>query len=151
PIAVRSEPTAQRADWSAGPEHAPQNGAAALSSIAGRGVGACDFEAALKAVDGDAQLLSDLARIFLSESPRLIGDLEEAIQHVNAPLLRRAAHTIKGGLRLFGAASAYELALRIEELGHEGDVSSAEADFENLKRAVAQVHRELFTLSEASL
>src|SRR5262249_18481156 len=88
--------------------------------------GICAFDAALKSVDVATKLLSDLARIFLTESPRLIGDIEEAIEQTDAPLLRRAAHTIKGGLRLFGAETAYEVAARLEGLGHSGDVRSAE-------------------------
>jgi len=124
------------------------------SASAGRAAprcGICAFDAALKAVDGDTQLLSDLARIFLIESPRLIGDIEEAIEQTDAPLLRRAAHTIKGGLRLFGAESAYEVAARLEDLGHSGDVRSAESDFATLKRVIAEIQRELSAFAEVPL
>jgi signal transduction histidine kinase/HPt (histidine-containing phosphotransfer) domain-containing protein len=99
--------------------------------------------AALKAVDGDAALLADVARIFLSESPRLLADMEGAISRTDAPLLRRAAHTIKGGLRMFGADSAYDLATRLEGLGREGDVRAAGELFENLKQGVLELQREL--------
>jgi CheY-like chemotaxis protein/HPt (histidine-containing phosphotransfer) domain-containing protein len=99
--------------------------------------------AALKAVDGDAALLADVARIFLSESPRLLADMEGAISQTDAPLLRRAAHTIKGGLRMFGAESAYDLASRLERLGREGDVRAAGEIFENLKQGVLELQREL--------
>src|SRR5262249_15463094 len=69
---------------------------------------------ALAAVDGDGDLLADLAGAFLEESPRLIGDMEGAISRMDAPHLNRAAHTIKGGLRMFGADTAYRLAFRLE-------------------------------------
>jgi CheY-like chemotaxis protein/HPt (histidine-containing phosphotransfer) domain-containing protein len=105
---------------------------------------------ALKAVDGDAALLVDVARIFLSESPRLLADMEGAISNTDAPLLRRAAHTIKGGLRMFGAESAYDLASRLEGLGRDGDVRSAGELFENLKQGVLELQRELSVISAES-
>ncbi len=114
-----------------------------------RTAGVCAFDEALRAVDGDGQLLLDLARIFLTESPRLIEDIEDAVAHVDAPLLRRAAHTIKGGLRLFGADAAYELACRLEGLGREGDVRSAEPHLEHLKRSLAEIQAELTAFAEA--
>jgi CheY-like chemotaxis protein len=58
---------------------------------------------ALQAVDGDALLLVELAGTFLEESPRLVAEMEGALTRRDAPVLRRAAHTVKGGLRLFGA------------------------------------------------
>src|SRR5262249_53535707 len=54
--------------------------------------------AGLKAVDGDAALLVGIAQAFLEESPKLISEIEGAIARDDAPLLHRAAHTIKGGL-----------------------------------------------------
>jgi signal transduction histidine kinase/HPt (histidine-containing phosphotransfer) domain-containing protein len=105
--------------------------------------GARAMAAALKAVDGDSELLADVARIFLSETPRLLDEIEGAIARTDAPLLRRAAHTIKGGLRLFGADTAYDLACRLEQLGREGDVQAAGEPFENLKQAAVALQQDL--------
>ncbi len=99
--------------------------------------------AALKAVDGDPELLTDIARIFLSEMPRLLGEIEGAISGTDAVLLRRAAHTIKGGLRLFGAEAAYDLACRLESLGREGDFEAASEPFVELKQVVVELQQEL--------
>jgi signal transduction histidine kinase/HPt (histidine-containing phosphotransfer) domain-containing protein len=98
---------------------------------------------ALKAVDGDPVLLHDIARIFLAETPRLLREIESAIFATDAALLRRAAHTIKGGLRLFGAEAAYDLACRLENLGRTGDCGAAGAPFVELKDAVVELQREL--------
>jgi CheY-like chemotaxis protein len=97
----------------------------------------------LKAVDGDTELLLEIARAFLSETPRLLGDMEGAIARTDAPLLHRAAHTIKGGLRTFGADVAYELACRLEGLGRAGDVRAAGEPFGSLKQAVVELQQEL--------
>lgn len=113
--------------------------------------GTSAMAAALKAVDGDTDLLHDIARIFLSETPRLMGEIEGAISRTDAPLLRRAAHTIKGGLRLFGAEAAYDLACRLESLGRDGDFEAAGEPFEELKLAVVELHRELSAFAVAPL
>ncbi len=102
-----------------------------------------DRDEALKSVDGDAALLIEIARIFLLEAPRLLGEIESAIALSDAPLLRRAAHTIKGGLRMFGAADAYALACRLEELGQAGDLGAADESFVSLKQALTLFETEL--------
>jgi signal transduction histidine kinase/HPt (histidine-containing phosphotransfer) domain-containing protein len=107
------------------------------------------FAAALKAVDGDAALLQEIARAFLAESPRLLEQIEGAIADTDAPLLHRAAHTIKGGLRLFGADAAYELACRLEGLGRSGDIQSAGEPFENLKQVVVELQQDLSVFAAA--
>jgi HPt (histidine-containing phosphotransfer) domain-containing protein len=72
-----------------------------------------------------------------------MGDLEVAITKADAPQFRRAAHTIKGGLRLFGAESAYSLACRLEELGRDEDLEAVGETFENLKQALADLESDL--------
>jgi HPt (histidine-containing phosphotransfer) domain-containing protein len=98
---------------------------------------------ALKVVDGDLKLLSEVVGIFLAESPRLLTQIEGAIGRADAEVVCRAAHTIKGGLRMFGAQTAYDLASRIEGLGRDGNLAAAGEPFENLKRAMLEMEREL--------
>jgi signal transduction histidine kinase/HPt (histidine-containing phosphotransfer) domain-containing protein len=98
---------------------------------------------ALKSLDGDARLLSDIVRIFLVEAPRLIGEIETALAHSDAPLLRRAAHTIKGGLRMFGANDAYNLACQLEKLGKAGEFAAAREPFAGFQRAFVEIEKEL--------
>jgi len=101
------------------------------------------WKQALQAVDGDAVLLVELAGTFLEESPRLVADMEGALTRGDAPLLRRAAHTVKGGLRLFGAEAAFDLANVLEELGRQGNLEGAEPSLERLKGSLVEIHREL--------
>lgn len=101
---------------------------------------------ALKAVDGDADLLRDVARIFLDEAPKLMGEIEEAIARTDPRSLRLAAHTIKGGLRMFGGEAAYELAGRLEEMGRAGNLETAQEPFETLKQTVIDIQHDLCAL-----
>ncbi len=102
------------------------------------------MEVALKAVDGDAALLTEIARIFLLESPKLMEELEGGMVQGDAPQFRRAAHTIKSGMRMFGAEAAYLLACRLEELGPmTRDLEAAGEPFTQLKQALAELDSEL--------
>jgi signal transduction histidine kinase/HPt (histidine-containing phosphotransfer) domain-containing protein len=98
---------------------------------------------ALKSLDGDARLLTEIVRIFLVESPRLMADIESAIARSDGTVLRRAAHTIKGGLRMFGAEDAHELACRLESLGKAGDVAGAREPFASFQKAFVEIEKEL--------
>jgi len=98
---------------------------------------------ALKVVDGDLKLLTEVVGIFLAESPRLLAEIENGIGRGDSVVVCRAAHTIKGGLRMFGAQSAYDLACRIEGLGRNGDIAGATEDFRHLKRVMLELEREL--------
>jgi signal transduction histidine kinase/CheY-like chemotaxis protein len=86
---------------------------------------AFDLTAALDGVDGDRDLLRDLARVFLEDSPRLLSALREASAAGDAIRLRRAAHSLKGSVGNFGAAQAVAASLRLEGLAGSGDLVAA--------------------------
>jgi CheY-like chemotaxis protein/HPt (histidine-containing phosphotransfer) domain-containing protein len=120
------------------------NGEPSANGTAGEGTGGViTWPRALSAVDGDPGLLADLAQAFLEESRRLVGDLDDALARSDAALLRRAAHTIKGGLRTFGADAAYDLACRLEQLGAAGETQAAAAPLSEFRGALREIHREL--------
>jgi HPt (histidine-containing phosphotransfer) domain-containing protein len=98
---------------------------------------------ALDAVDGDAALLVELAGTFLEESPQLISEMERALAQQDAPLLRRAAHTVKGGLRLFGADDACGCACELEEMGRAGTIDAAGPAVARLKDSLTDIQRQL--------
>ena len=84
-----------------------------------------DRAAALDEVDGDEELLGELAQIFLEDSTRLLSAVQSAAAAGDAGQLMRAAHALKGSVANFGARRAVEAALRLESMGKDGDVSEA--------------------------
>jgi two-component system, sensor histidine kinase and response regulator len=85
---------------------------------------------ALERTGGDADLLRELAEVFLDECPRWLADIGEAIDAGDARKLQRAAHTLKGGVDSFGARSAFEAALSLEKMARTSELGgSAEAYF----------------------
>ena len=102
-----------------------------------------NMAAALETLEGDSKLLAEIARIFLVESPRLIDDIAAALSHDDGSLLQRSAHTIKSGLRMFGAEHAYMLAQELESLGQTENVAAAREPFVEFQQALLEIEKQL--------
>jgi len=107
-----------------------------------------DWKAALDRVDGDMDLLRELATLFREESPVLLSEIRDALARQDGPAVQRAAHTLKGSVATFGAQEAFEAALQMEMLGRNGDFSKAEAAWAELEAQVAHFESALTTLQE---
>jgi len=97
-----------------------------------------DWSEALRAVDGDAELLEQVVGELILEWPKLLGQLDKAILTADANELRRAAHTLRGSLRIFGPTLASDLAQRLEDLGKNNHCDQA-AELAHLFRIQAGI------------
>ena len=82
-----------------------------------------DWNEALRGVDGDQELLRLVLGELLKEWPKLVAELNRAALAGDAVTLRRAAHTIRGSLRLFGYSEPVHLAEQIENLAQSNKVN----------------------------
>ncbi|MGA2259094.1 MAG: response regulator, partial [Thermoguttaceae bacterium] len=87
--------------------------------------GSVDWSEALRAVQDNQALLATIVETALEEIPRLLKLIEQAVTDQNATNLRLAAHTLKGSLHYFGAATAVQQAFRLELMGQKGDLRGA--------------------------
>lgn len=74
----------------------------------------CDLTAALGKMDGDIDLLNDLAKLFVDTLPDRIRNLDLAMKEGSPQKISDEAHSIKGSVRYFLAESAYEAAQHLE-------------------------------------
>jgi two-component system, sensor histidine kinase and response regulator len=95
---------------------------------------------ALERLGGDEDLLRQICRIFLDESPNLLRKLQEAIADTDAEAVMRAAHSLKGELGYLGAPEAAQAARELEDMGHEKNLSGAPELFTVLERELAGLH-----------
>ncbi|WP_332853963.1 ATP-binding protein [Duganella sp. S19_KUP01_CR8] len=79
-----------------------------------------DWRGALQRLDGDAELLLELAALFLHDGPQLWQDLCTALASGDMQRSTRAAHSLKGVLVNFGAARAVALAEQLSAALHAG-------------------------------
>ena len=86
---------------------------------------------------------------FLSDCPRLLGDLRAAIACGDGAALEQAAHSLKGAVANFAAAAAVEAAARLEQMGRARDLAFAEAGLARLEAELEHLNRALADLPDA--
>jgi two-component system sensor histidine kinase/response regulator len=96
----------------------------------------------LDRLGGDEELLRELCQIFLKESPRLMENLRQGMANGDAAALQRAAHSLKGEVSYLSAAGATQAARRLEDMGHDRELSLA-------SEAIRLMERELDDLRQA--
>jgi PAS domain S-box-containing protein len=98
-----------------------------------------DWDLALSVCHNDPALLRDIVEAFVEEGPLRIAEIRQAISEENYELLTRAAHTIKGAMRYFGATEVFERAYALEKLGASRSVEGANEALQNLQQELARL------------
>jgi two-component system, sensor histidine kinase and response regulator len=106
-----------------------------------------DWSAALERLQGDRELLEEIAGVFREEAPKLLAQITEAVERDDAGALKLAAHTLKGALANFAATAAVEAARRLELMAKEGDLSLAGPALATLEREIALLRPALEAIS----
>ncbi len=94
---------------------------------------------ALRRVGDDAELLRELAGLFLDSYPQQLTELRTAFGVGDGPTVQRLAHTLKGAVGVFGARFAFEAALRLEATARAGDLTAAEQARIGLEEALGRL------------
>jgi CheY-like chemotaxis protein/HPt (histidine-containing phosphotransfer) domain-containing protein len=100
-----------------------------------------NWAAVMETVQDDRELLAETMQAFLEECPKLLEQIRTAVEAGDDPTLHRAAHTLKGSLRLFGAERAAEWAQRLESIAKDGRIHDAQPVVAPLEEELEQVVR----------
>ncbi len=92
-------------------------------------------------IDGDRELLSDVAALFKDDCPIRLDDCRAAVAAGDAERLARSAHSIKGAASTLAAQATYHAAYALEKLGQT-------ANFADAPPAIARLDAELKRLFE---
>lgn len=102
-----------------------------------------DWTLALRSVEGDQDLLKDVAAAFLEEVPGHLQELSAAVTAGDARAIQRVAHLLKGVSTTFGANRARASAERLEIMGRTGHLDESVAEHakleEILERTIAEI------------
>jgi PAS domain S-box-containing protein len=101
-----------------------------------------DLSKAMSVVDGDRELLEEVASLFLEDAADKIAKLREGVVRGDAGAVQKAAHTLKGSVGYFGAKRAFDAVYRLELIGKNGTWTEAET-------AQSEVEREFKALEVA--
>jgi two-component system sensor histidine kinase/response regulator len=110
-----------------------------------------DWLGAIAHVEGDIELLKEIAGMFLEQCPSLETRMREAVAKRDPVEIERAAHTIKGSVGNFAAKSAFEAALALEKIGRDGTLDDVEAVTAKLQEELERLKPALVTLGKESL
>jgi two-component system sensor histidine kinase/response regulator len=105
-----------------------------------------DRELALSRVGGDAELLKEIAALFMEDYPSVLAEIRVAAARGDAKGVERAAHGLRGSVANFGAQTAVDAALQIERMGRDGDLSRVREAIDTLALALGALHPELEAL-----
>ncbi len=97
----------------------------------------------LEAVGGNVKLLTRVRDAFVSQAPRLLDAMRDAIEHRNANELYRNAHTLKGAISNFGMGEALEAAIEIERAGREAGFERAAQILPRLEEGVRELQERM--------
>jgi HPt (histidine-containing phosphotransfer) domain-containing protein len=103
---------------------------------------------ALGRIEGDEDLLQEMCQIFLENSPKLLGELQQAVAAGDAGGVARAAHSLKGESSYLSASGTSRAARQLEEMGRNQDLSDASDTLAVLEKEVARLQIDLRALGE---
>jgi HPt (histidine-containing phosphotransfer) domain-containing protein len=107
---------------------------------------AVDRDALIELLDGNPDLIVTIIDSFLDDCPDYMEAIREAIENEDVATLEREAHGLKGAAGSLRAKSASEAALVLEEIGHSGDFTEAEAALDTLEREIERLTEALRAL-----
>jgi HPt (histidine-containing phosphotransfer) domain-containing protein len=105
-----------------------------------------DRAVALSRVGGDAELLKEIAILFLDDYPKSLTELHQAVETGDAKRLERSAHGLKGSVSNFGARPVVDAAAELETLGRNQKLVEVEQVLRTLELALAALRPELESL-----
>lgn len=108
------------------------------------------FSRLLESLGGDVDFLNELVEAYLASTPELFATMQKAISAGDAPVLQRAAHSLKSGSNNFGALAFAALCKELEDIAKTGILASAEEKYSRLKAVYPEVATELQSLMQSA-
>ena len=93
-----------------------------------------DFDKAIEEFEGDEEFLMEVLEGFLDNVRAQIGTIHQAISSGDAEVVRKEAHSIKGGAANLTADELSRIALELENIGKSGLLEGGTEVLERLER-----------------
>ena len=97
-------------------------------------------------VDGNLELMHEVAQLFLEDCPRRLAALHDAMARRDRAALEQAAHTLKGSAGYISASGVYTAADAVEAIARCGDLADADDACAKLQRETRQLAQLLASL-----
>ncbi|MBU2549392.1 MAG: response regulator [Proteobacteria bacterium] len=107
-----------------------------------------DLDELIERLQGDRDLLSELAGLFFTRVPDVMRELDQAVLEQNSNEMKTAAHGLKGMAGNLSAKALSRAAQRLEAMGRDGNLSGATEAMAALRLEIGRLREKL---SEAGL
>jgi len=97
---------------------------------------AFDFSRAMEVVDGDMELLREIATLFLDDCHQKIDLIREGVRAGDGKMVEETANSLKGAAGNIGAQQLEQRFLQLEMVGTEGRLLEAEIDLADLEQGI---------------
>jgi CheY-like chemotaxis protein len=94
---------------------------------------AIDERELLAGLGGDRELLADMLRFFVDDSPRLLRELALAVHQSKAAETARTAHALKGSIANVSRGAAYRTCAELEQMAKTENLASTSRALQNLE------------------
>ncbi|HXJ91778.1 MAG TPA: response regulator [Terriglobia bacterium] len=129
-------------------EHSGQAVAIGQVDASPSGYAVFDRNAALDRVEGDSDLLREMAAVFLENCDAMLDDVRRAAASHDARALERAAHAMKGCLANLAADEAWHASAHVESFGREKNLDRMPEACSQLEQAIGRLRPEMESLLE---
>ena len=107
-----------------------------------------DLSPALEQLDGDRELLCEIAGVFIEDYQSMLSLIKTAIDDGDREGLQRASHALKGVIVNFCCTRAAEHSQALEGMGNTGEMSAAVETFTNLEAEIDHLIAALRPIAE---
>jgi two-component system sensor histidine kinase/response regulator len=104
---------------------------------------AIDRITAVERLGGDEELFAELAGLFRDEGPRMMQEIQRAIDAGDPAAIQRTAHGLKGAAGYLGGMRTAEAAHRLELIGTTKELSAVSTAFQQLQEEIDRMLAEL--------
>jgi two-component system sensor histidine kinase/response regulator len=108
-----------------------------------------DRDKILERTGANEETLKEIVELFVTESAKLMKRIRDAITNNDASELQRAAHTLKGSIRIFGIERAAAAALQLENIGRDKNLADAEEAWQVLVKEIKRLKPLLTDLAKS--
>jgi signal transduction histidine kinase/ActR/RegA family two-component response regulator/HPt (histidine-containing phosphotransfer) domain-containing protein len=106
-----------------------------------------DVDAIWQRLEGDRDLLRDLAAMFHDDCSVYLSRVRAAIEDHDGPVLAEVLHTLRGSAGNFAAGELVAVCRRLEARARANDITAAQAEYPALERAIKHLDAALTELT----
>ncbi|NBB95645.1 MAG: Hpt domain-containing protein [Planctomycetes bacterium] len=104
---------------------------------------AIDYDEALDRMDGDRDLLREMAELVLEDIPYQLTTMQQAMDADDSEALAKSAHSLKGAVANLAARSTQQAASDLEQAARVGDMDRVAAGLRVLQQQLDSLVPEL--------